>query len=331
MSINTKDIDAEEQEKIAIFSRFAGNGAARNIHMHTGRGIVITPQQVDRIMKNYERPVGTLESPVDLDSSNATKLMDHLKVMSTEGSLSYVALYHQVTSSSLVVADKASLRKDAAERVADLKEGNPMGPLTNDQISAQLALDSMDTDPALKLANLRLDVAKVNGNTKEEKKQQHKVDTIQDKLSIGASLDAVKGKLVVGQKILLAVAWCTSREQHMFDLYPEVLMFDCTASTNSEHRPLAVTCSPDGNMEVFTPVRAFLPSECKWVFKWMFETAIPELLGNDALGRTQLMLSDGDSNIYNSFDSVQKKLYPNAVHGSSYSPHKWMSSLAIFS
>jgi hypothetical protein len=39
-------------------------------------------------------------------------------------------------------------------------------------------------------------------------------------------------------------------------------MFDVTFGTNTESRPLSVSASMDGNMNVFTPFRVFMPSQC---------------------------------------------------------------------
>jgi len=92
-------------------------------------------------------------------------------------------------------------------------------------------------------------------------------------------------------------------------------MLDVTHDTNSEARPLAVSASIDSYMQTFTPIRAFLPSECQWVFHWLWASAIPSLLGHETIRRIRLVLSDGDSKIYTPFDSVKEKLYPSAIHG----------------
>ena len=92
-------------------------------------------------------------------------------------------------------------------------------------------------------------------------------------------------------------------------------MIDVTYGTNSEGRPLGLTACVDADMKSFTPLRAFMPSECSWVFRWIWETAIPTLLGRQNLTRVQLVLSDGDAKIYEQFNQVQKELYPNACHG----------------
>ena len=92
-------------------------------------------------------------------------------------------------------------------------------------------------------------------------------------------------------------------------------MVDDTMSTNRQGRPLFVSASPGPHMKVFTPVRAFLPSNCRWVFDWLFRVSIPSLLGKEAISKTQLVLSDGDQNIYGAFDAARKEFYPQAKHG----------------
>ena len=139
--------------------------------------------------------------------------------------------------------------------------------------------------------------------------------TNEEQYQLGASLSTIRDRLKVGQKILLALAWVRSDERRLFELYPEILMVDVTHGTNSETRPLCVSASIDANMKTFTPIRAFLPSECQWVFHWLWASAIPSLLGIETIRRIQLVLSDGDSKIYIPLDNVIQKLYPSAVHG----------------
>jgi hypothetical protein len=116
--------------------------------------------------------------------------------------------------------------------------------------------------------------------------------------SVDAVLRPLRERLKVGQKILLAVAWCREDERALFNLFPEVLQFDVTFGTNNECRPLGVCIAFDGNMKTFCPAKAFLPSQCQWVFGWFFGSAFPILMGRETLWRTQLLLTDGDSKIY---------------------------------
>jgi MULE transposase domain len=119
----------------------------------------------------------------------------------------------------------------------------------------------------------------------------------------------------VGQKILLGVAWCREDERILFEKHPEVFMFDCTHQTNSERRPLGIGAGVDQNMEIFTPFCVFMPSQQQWVFDWIFRCCIPTLMGPGILERTQLVLTDGDKQMYGAFDNVQEAFYPNAKHG----------------
>ena len=41
-----------------------------------------------------------------------------------------------------------------------------------------------------------------------------------------------------------------------------------------------------------------MPSECLWVFDWLYTRAMPQLLGRNVLKRTNLSLTDGDKNEY---------------------------------
>lgn len=75
----------------------------------------------------------------------------------------------------------------------------------------------------------------------------------------------IDGKeLSEGQKILLAVAWCTEDEWRLFEMFLEVLMFDVTYQTNAEAQPLGLATGINQSMNVFTPFRVFMPSECQW-------------------------------------------------------------------
>ena len=58
-----------------------------------------------------------------------------------------------------------------------------------------------------------------------------------------------------------------------------------------------------------------MPSERCWVFRWIWGTAIPTLLGRHDLTRVQLVLTDGDSKIYEQLNHVKEEIDPNAWRG----------------
>ena len=136
-----------------------------------------------------------------------------------------------------------------------------------------------------------------------------------DKIGIAEALEAVREDLYVGKQVLLGVAWCREDERQLFCRYPEILMVDTTFQTNNQGRPLFTSVGVGRDMESFSPFRVLLPSQCRWVFGWIWDIVAPTLLGPEILERVQLVLTDGDPNIYLSFEQYKDKHYPNAVHG----------------
>ena len=109
--------------------------------------------------------------------------------------------------------------------------------------------------------------------------------------------------------------WCRSNERCLLELCPEILMVDVTHGKNSETRPLCVSASIDVNMKTFTPIHAFLPSECQWVLHWLWASAIPSLLGIKTIRCIQLVLSNGYPKIYIPITIMRERLYPSAIYG----------------
>jgi hypothetical protein len=80
--------------------------------------------------------------------------------------------------------------------------------------------------------------------------------------------DLVKSamKLDDSEAMLLFVAWGSAEDLRYIPMFPEVLSIDTTYGTNREKRPLLVFAGTDNNRKNFTALRAFLPSECEWIF-----------------------------------------------------------------
>jgi hypothetical protein len=79
--------------------------------------------------------------------------------------------------------------------------------------------------------------------------------------------------------MLLFVAWGSGEDLRHITMFPEVLSIDTTYRTNRENRPLLVFAGTYNNRKNFTALHEFLPSECEWVFRYVFEVAIPILIG----------------------------------------------------
>ena len=114
------------------------------------------------------------------------------------------------------------------------------------------------------------------------------------------------------QDLLLAFAWVLPEEHRQFSLYPFVAHIDGTNSTNKESRPLVTVTGRDALGHQFTVLRAFLPNNQAWVFKWLFQTVFPTLLGMDALARIAVFITDGDSQETSQLDNAILRLFPQA-------------------
>jgi hypothetical protein len=106
-------------------------------------------------------------------------------------------------------------------------------------------------------------------------------------------------KLDYGDVMLLFVKWGGDEDLRYITMFPEVLSIDTSYGTNREKRPLLVFSGTDKNMKNFTALRAFLPSECEWVFRCVFEVAIPSLIGEATVEGINQINNDGDRQIYN--------------------------------
>jgi hypothetical protein len=113
--------------------------------------------------------------------------------------------------------------------------------------------------------------------------------------------DLVKSamKLDDSDVMLLFVAWGSNEYLRYITMFTKVLSIDTTYGTNREERPLLVFSGTDNNRKNFTVMRAFLPSECEWVFRYVFEVAIPSLIGEATVERIDQINTDGDRQFYN--------------------------------
>jgi hypothetical protein len=113
--------------------------------------------------------------------------------------------------------------------------------------------------------------------------------------------DLVKSamKLDDSDAMLLFVAWGSDEYLRYITMFPKVLSINTTYGTNREMRPLLVFAGTNNNRKNFTALRAFLPSECEWVFHYAFEVAIPSLIGEATVERINQINTGGDRKTYN--------------------------------
>ena len=281
MRHSIKVLPQEEAKRSAIFARHGGIAATKAVQKEMSE-FQFSASQLRYNKYKYDTSQGiklpppSNEKGQDLSISDAENLLRHLEVERERGRLSYVVLKHEIKNSTLHTIRKSDHNRMEAAAI-----------------------------------NLKVETFALNGAS-----SSWSVDLPPSgETAVKSMLAPIYQELQVGQEIMLAVAWCRDDERRLFELYPEVLLFDVTFGTNREGRPLGMSCAFDQNMNTFIPVRVYMPSECQWVFQWIFESAIPALFPKDALDRMQLFLTDGDVKMYDAFDQCREKHYPNAIHG----------------
>ena len=87
-----------------------------------------------------------------------------------------------------------------------------------------------------------MDVWKISDEGTKWQDTLYNTDKFEDKIALGELVSAVTdGKeFKKGINILVAVAWCREDDLHFFGMFPKVLVFDVTHSTNTEARPLGL-------------------------------------------------------------------------------------------
>ena len=112
------------------------------------------------------------------------------------------------------------------------------------------------------------------------------------------------------QKLMMGFAWVLPCERRLFEMFPEVLTVDCTSDTNNESRPLLTMNGKDSNGKMFTVLRAFLPNEQAWVFRWIFNDVLPKMFGSTVINQIKVVISDGDSQEYEQIDNAIDEYMP---------------------
>jgi MULE transposase domain/SWIM zinc finger len=138
----------------------------------------------------------------------------------------------------------------------------------------------------------------------EESEANHYVNSSRQSLQLRAD-----------QRVMVAYAWVLPFEKQQFALFPNVLHFDGTSDTNNEKRILFTVSGRDSCGHQFIVLRALIPNECAWMFRWLFCGALPKLLGRENLNRVLLVLTDGDSQETSQMDIAIRKYMPSAVRG----------------
>jgi hypothetical protein len=188
-------------------------------------------------------------------------------------------------------------KASAAERLLVQLEENP---------SIKYVILSADKDlkGLITIRNMRKSSTSTQSVLNDRNEVTQVAGDILDRLSIAA-----------GTKLLLCALWVTEKGLKYFSKFPSVLGLDTTQGTNSEKRPLARGTAKNMLRNNIPFLNCFLPSECQWVWHWLFQEGLPQLITQPVLHSIRIVLTDGDDNIYNQVDvAIRSGIIPNAVH-----------------
>lgn len=114
------------------------------------------------------------------------------------------------------------------------------------------------------------------------------------------------------QQLLIGIAWVSRSAKRWFKLYPHVLFIDVTEDTNKESRPFLSVSVKDSSGQHHIILRAFLPNQRAWSFRWVFQSVMPKLLNSMHLQNVAMCLTDGDSQETSQLDAAIQKFFPQA-------------------
>ena len=212
----------------------------------------------------------------------------------------------------------AAIARMTGDRTAEVEPN--YNPTAADRLIADL-----QSDPAytfiLMFGDYDTDLLTIRKRTKRDDGQivEEVVDpeTLVDEVDSAATYaDKVREQLCVtgtGQ-VLIAVAWTNNAAQRKLALHPEFGCGDVTEGSNSEKRPLNMSCAKDGEGKGFAHTWGFLPSQSEWVFFWYYGTAMPTLHRRSVLERIRIYVTDQDPQMCRAFVNCIPTVFKNAKH-----------------
>ena len=114
-------------------------------------------------------------------------------------------------------------------------------------------------------------------------------------------------------KMVIGTAWTHKHLRRIAKAFGDVLFVDATEGTNDEERPLLTLSVRTSLMKQVVVIRAVLPNNQRWVYRWFFAEVIPSLLGKSFANQVKVVLTDGDWNEMASVDESFQRHFKNAI------------------
>jgi hypothetical protein len=214
--------------------------------------------------------------------------LDRVKVHLKSIGASYVALYHR--------------KGDCDAELGERKKRKPNGGSATVVVGNESVLIVDSVDSSGEVTSTRVEQQDPGGKSDCDHQDlfNYAADT---RKVVGASDD---------QDVLVALVWVTLEGQRFFLAFPEQLSVDGTHKTNDEGWELVTLSIQDMNGKQEVVIRCWAPNNRAWLFRWLFQTAIPSLIGREACGRVRLVITDGDSQECEQMDAAIDTVFTGA-------------------
>ena len=99
----------------------------------------------------------------------------------------------------------------------------------------------------------------------------------------------------------------------LFGHFLEVICVDTVSDKNKGKRPLLTINGKDSFGKMYIILRAFLPNEKAWVFRWIFATVLPTLFPRYTLSQVKAIIIVGCPQEFMSIDMARDVYFKNAL------------------
>ena len=237
-------------------------------------------------VQGFTRMANELMKDVDssstmADSSPADNMLSYLR----KSGASYVCLYHNGKTKELRGQSAKAARTEVEHH--DLSE----------ELTSLSVIVTDDTSTENNQLSVPLEVVET---------EAFKKYALESRTAVGARDE---------QDILIGCFWVLPEGRRLFHTFPEVICVDGSHETNNERKHLLTLLMKDSSNDrkVTVVVRCIAPNARSWFFRWLFQEAVPTLLGPQSLHAVKLFMTNGDSQEMSQVDYAISTFFVNAV------------------
>jgi hypothetical protein len=250
-------------------------------------GVKLTRRQVARttqMAKLAKDLIGSDNFETNKDSmSDLDRVMAYLRSIDA----SFVALYHRKGDCDSEMGGKKKRKANNGTASGGPKDGGP-----KDILIVESSSQSGEVE--------RNEVGETGENGCNEDVFKYAADT---RVAVGATDD---------QDVLVALVWTTPEGKRFFQAFPEQVSLDGTHKTTNEDWEMITLSVQDMSGKQEVAIRCWAPNNRAWLFRWLFQTAIPSLVGRSACERVRLVITDGDSQECSQMDAAIELMFKHA-------------------